>query len=323
MSPRESGTTPEVPALQDEIRQLKREHDVLICAHLYQDLAVQDVADITGDSLKLSTVARDNPQDVIIFAAVKFMAETASILNPAKHVLLPDPSATCPMAAFGPAATVREFKAKYPGAPVALYVNSVARAKAEADVVCTSSNAVKVVSRLQQETGAERVLFGPDANLARYVREQTGIDVVYLPPEGHCFVHKKFAPEHVAARRAEYPDGHLVVHPECDKAVTDAASFVGSTAQLMRHIATAEPAGQTFIIGTEVNFVRRAARDFPQHTIVPLVESYCTPMGKTSLTKIAKVLRNLDDLAPWEVKVPPDVRERAQAAIERMLEYSK
>ncbi len=310
--------------LQEEIIALKKEQSVLLCAHYYQALEIQDIADVVGDSLMLSKVARDNPQDTIIFAAVKFMAETASVLSPKKTILLADNGANCPMAAFAPASLVREYKKKHPGIPVALYVNSIAEAKAECDVVCTSSNAVKVITRLQAETKALQILFGPDRNLARWVREKTGIDIVYLPAEGHCYVHTGFTLDQVQAIKNQYPDIQLVVHPECNKELADAAQFVGSTAQLWNYMKDFEPHGQKFVVGTENCFVERAARDIPYHTIMPLREdARCSGMARVRLEGIAQILRNLDDPTPWEVKVPQEIVDGSQRAIERMITYSQ
>ncbi|MHA1732836.1 MAG: quinolinate synthase NadA [Promethearchaeota archaeon] len=314
-----------IEELQDRIRKLKEEQGVLLCAHYYQALEIQDVADVVGDSLMLSRVARDNPQDTIVFAAVKFMAETASILSPDKHVLLPDSGAKCPMAAFAPAKLVREYKEKFPGVPVVLYVNSVAEAKAECDVVCTSSNAVRVVERLVEDTGAERVLFGPDANLARWVKEKTGIDIEFLPPEGYCNVHERFHLENYRELIEKKPgsSARLIVHPECNKELADNAEFVGSTAQLWKYMEEFEPAGQTFVVGTEVNFVKKAARDIPAHEILPLRESaFCGAMARTTLEKVLEVLEKPGETDRWEVKVPEEVATRASAAIEKMMDYS-
>ncbi|GAB4306967.1 MAG: quinolinate synthase NadA [Promethearchaeota archaeon] len=309
--------------LQREIRRLKEERGVLLCAHYYQDLAVQDVADVVGDSLKLARVAQEHPQRVVVFAAVKFMAETAAIMNPDKSILLPDVGARCPMAAYAPAQKVREAREEHPGVPVVLYVNSVAGAKAEADVTCTSSNAVEVVTRACQEAGSKRVLFGPDANLGRWVAKQTGLEVLPLPPEGHCFVHKLFQVDDVERAMREHPGASLIAHPECDEEVLDRADFVGSTAKLWNHVETTPGSGKVFLVATEVNFVRRAARDFKQHVVLPLVDkARCFSMAKIELSKVLDVLRNVDRAEEWRVVVPPDVAERARAAISKMFQYT-
>ncbi|WP_297479889.1 quinolinate synthase NadA, partial [Thermococcus sp.] len=207
--------------LTEEIERLKEERNAIIMAHNYQLPEVQDIADFLGDSLELARKAVNVDADVIVFAGVDFMAETAKILNPEKTVLLPTRRATCAMANMLRPEHIIEAKKKYPDAPVVLYVNSSAETKALADVTVTSANAVKIVEKLDSDV----VIFGPDKNLAYYVAKQTGKRVIPVPEYGHCYVHKKFTVEDVERARKLYPNAKLMVHPECEPEVQEKADI--------------------------------------------------------------------------------------------------
>ena len=244
---------PYVRELQARIRELAERKGAVILAHNYQRTEVQEVADFVGESLSLARKALETDAELIIFCGVDFMAETAAVLNPDKRVVLPEPASTCPMAAQLPASLVREAKRRYPGVPVVLYVNTLAEAKAEADVICTSGNAVEVVRSLEADT----VLFGPDRNLCWHVqRHVPDKKLIPIPEAGYCYVHKLFTPEDVLRLKEErYPDAELLVHPECDPELQLAADFVGSTGQMYRH--ARESALSTFLVATEVGLVER------------------------------------------------------------------
>ncbi len=291
----------------DEIIKLKEEMSAVILAHNYQRREVQEIADFRGDSLELARKAKNIDADYIVFAGVDFMAETAAILNPDKTVLIPSKAASCEMAKYLTAERVREYKKRYPDAAVVLYVNSSAEAKAEADIVCTSANAVKVVESLPNDT----VLFGPDANLASYVAEKTDKRIIPLPPEGHCYVHTSFDP-------ADIPrDGVVMVHPECPKDIRDLGDVVASTGGMVKYVKNSD--ARRFIVVTERDMVERLRIDFPDREFVSAWEgATCLGMKKITLEKILLSLRE----RKYEVHVPREIAERAKVAIERMLEVS-
>jgi quinolinate synthase len=299
--------------LENEIRKLKERENAVILAHNYQTTEVQLVADFIGDSLELARTSAKTDADLIVFAGVDFMAEIAAMLNPDKTVVIPDPGARCPMAAQLPASVVREAKNRYPGAAVVLYVNTLAEAKAESDVACTSANAPQVVNALDSET----VLFGPDRNLACFVQRRTDKRVIPIPENGSCYVHKMFSPADILLLKEKYPEAEVLVHPECDPEVQDLASHICSTSQMILR-AKASPAKQ-FIVATEVGLVERLRREFPEKEFIPALETaICQQMKKHNLEKIYVSLREKKHV----VRVPPEIAERARVSINRMLEIS-
>ena len=222
-----------VKQLQDEILKLKKKNEVIILAHYYQPIEIQEIADYLGDSLGLSRIAKEKANtDYIIFAGVDFMAETASILNQDKHILIPNYESCCPMAAFLTPGMVRDFKERYPGLPVVIYVNTTAAVKAESDICCTSSNAVKITKKISKEFNIKTVLFGPDANLADYTEQMSKIKTIKMPNKGHCYVHSQITEDDIKAVRERYPQAKLLVHPECIREVRELADFVGSTGHM-------------------------------------------------------------------------------------------
>ena len=294
--------------LAERIAALKEERDAVILAHNYQIPAVQEVADLVGDSLELARAAATIDADVIVFCGVDFMAETAVILSPEKTVVLPAVDACCPMAEMVAAGEVRVLRERFPEAAVVAYVNTSAEVKAESDICCTSANAVAVVESLD----AEQVIFLPDRNLARYVARFTKKEI--LPWDGYCIVHDRMTADEVAAARRAHPDAEVLVHPECRPGVIDRADHVFSTSGMVRH-ACKSPARE-FVIGTEIGLLHQLEKKCPGKAFYPLSnKAVCANMKKTDP---AKVLAALERLEP-RVTVPAETAVRARTAIERML----
>lgn len=309
--------------MQEEILKIKKENDVSILAHYYQSIEIQEIADYLGDSLGLSRIAKEKVNaEYILFAGVVFMAETASILNQDKHVLIPSPEAFCPMAAFLNPEKVKQYKEDYPGLPVITYVNSTAATKAISDVCCTSSNSVKIVQEIKQEFGVDSVLFGPDANLADYTQQKSGIKCIKMPENGHCIVHSQIKPEHIKKAKQDHPNARVLVHPECVREVRELADVVGSTAHMYNSVKKSPSGNNEFIIGTEKGLLERMAQDFPKNKYYLAMDKLiCYNMKKNTLELTKHVLENLDDNT-FEIKVPSDITKKAIAPIEKMLEYS-
>jgi quinolinate synthase len=295
-------------SIRQEIERLRKDRSAIILAHNYQVPEVQDIADITGDSLELSRAAAKADGDVIVFCGVDFMAETAAVLSPEKTVLLPAEHACCPMAQMISAAELRLAKSRYPDAAVVCYVNTSAEIKAESDICCTSSNAVTVVNSVEQDT----IIFVPDRNLGRYAQRFSKKRI--LPWEGFCIVHDRITPEMVEAARSAHPGAQVLVHPECRPEVIDVADVVASTSGIIRHVCSSKETG--FIIGTEVGILHRIEKDCPGKRCYPLSEAaVCRNMKKTDL---ALVRDSLATLRP-RITVPADIAAKARTAIERML----
>jgi quinolinate synthase len=296
--------------LADKVLGLKRDKKAVILAHNYQRAEVQDVADYVGDSIELSLRAKEEKDArTIVFAAVDFMAESAAILNPEKKVLLPCTGSRCPMVQMLLAEQVRAWKLKYPQVPVVLYVNTLAEAKAECDVCCTSANAVKVVAAVEAET----VLFGPDQNLAEYVGEKTGKKVIPIPARGFCPAHALFAGDDVFAQKTVHPNATVAVHPECPKEVRDAADFVGSTSQICRYAKASS--AQELIIGTEIGILHKLRKENPDKRFFPVYgDATCNAMKLTTLERLYRSLLEERNL----VAVPRKVVEKARRSLERM-----
>jgi quinolinate synthetase A len=302
-------TTLDREALIEKILQLKKERNAVILAHNYQVKEVQDIADFTGDSLELARKAASQDADVIVFCGVDFMAETAAILSPEKTVLLPAADANCPMAEMITAGELRVLKERFPDAAVVCYVNTSAEVKAESDICCTSSNAVKVVQSLD----ADQVIFVPDRNLGSYVARFTDKEI--MPWEGFCFVHDRITPEDVKTARQLHPDAEVLVHPECRAEVVDLSDYVYSTSGMIEHVC--KSSSKEFIIGTEVGILHRMKKDCPDKLCYPLSsQAVCITMKRTDLQKVHNALETLTP----EVTVPEDVADRARLAIQRMLD---
>lgn len=295
--------------LIEKISRLKQERNAIILVHNYQLGEVQDIADFAGDSLGLSQQAAQTDADVIVFCGVHFMAETASILCPEKTVLLPDTNAGCPMADMITADELREEKRKHPEAMVVCYVNSTAEVKAESDICCTSANAVKVVESLD----CEEILFVPDQYLAHYASTKTNKKIIFWP--GYCPTHARILPKHITRLRQEYPQAKVVVHPECRPEVIALADEALSTTGICRY-AQREDVSQ-LIVGTEIGIIHRLKRENPGKQFIPISEQAICPNMKQ--ITLEKVLWSLEEMKP-EVKVPEEIRLKAKAAVDKMLE---
>ncbi len=293
----------------EQIERLKREKNAVILAHNYQPPAIQDIADLTGDSLELSRKARETDARVIVFCGVHFMAESAAILNPEKIVLLPREDAGCPMADMISAEQVRRIKAQHPQCPIITYVNSTAAVKAESTICCTSANSVQVVASFAD---ASSVYMLPDRNLALYTARHTTKKVHYW--HGYCPIHQGLTAEMVTAKRAAHPDALFVAHPECRPEVLDLADAIRSTSGMLRFLG--ESGHHKFIIGTENGILYPMKKRFPDKELLPASDlMVCENMKKIT---VDDVLRSLETLKP-RVTVDEDVRLRALAAVERML----
>jgi len=310
-----------IKQLQEEILSLKKQNDVTILAHYYQPIEIQEIADYLGDSLGLSRTVKEKVNtEYIIFAGVDFMAETASILNQDKRVLIPNPESCCPMAAFLTPEKVIQYKIENPGLPMVTYVNSTAAVKAESDICCTSSNSVKITRIIAKEFNVDSVLFGPDANLADYVEQKSGITTIKAPIKGHCYVHSQIKPMHVIDARSNRPQAKILVHPECIREVRELSDFVGSTGQMYNKVKNSDD--REFVIGTEKGLMERMAQDFPNKNFHLIMEKLvCYNMKKNTLELMKYVLENLDDKM-FLVKVPSEIAKKALDPIEKMLEYS-
>jgi quinolinate synthase len=293
--------------------ELKKKQNAAMLVHNYQRTEIQLLADYIGDSLDLARHSTKLDADLILLCGVNFMAEIAAILNPNKTVLIPDSEAKCPMAAQLSGEMVREAKRTHPGAAVTLYVNTLAEAKAEADICCTSANVLQIVNALDED----EVLFGPDKNLAWYVQRRTDKKIIPLPEDGYCYVHRMFSAADIGLLKEEYPEAEVLVHPECNPEVQELADHMCSTSQMLVR-AKASPAKQ-FIIATEVGMVERLRREFPNKEFVPALElAICEQMKKHTLEKVYSALRD----KRYVVTVPPEIARKARATIDRMFELA-
>ncbi|MFW9824821.1 MAG: quinolinate synthase NadA [Candidatus Thorarchaeota archaeon] len=309
--------------LQEEIQNLKQENDVTILAHYYQPIEIQEIADYLGDSLGLSRTAKEKANtEYIIFAGVDFMAETASILNQDKRVLIPNPESCCPMAAYLTSEKLIQYKSNNPGLPMVTYINSTAAVKAESDICCTSSNAIKITKKIAKDYKTDSVLFGPDANLADYVEQKSKIKTIKTPFEGHCYVHSQLTVDDMKTSMKRHPEGLILVHPECKREVREMADFVGSTAKMYNRVKNSKLNEKEFIIGTEKGLMERMAQDFKEKEFFLVSNKLvCYNMKKNTIELMKHVLENLDD-EMFEIKVPAEIAKRAIVPIEKMLHYS-
>jgi quinolinate synthase len=298
----------EISAKQQELREWLKRRQALLVAHNYQPAEIQDAADFTGDSLGLSMTAAATPAEVILFAGVNFMAETAAILCPNKTVLLPRLDVGCYMADTISAQALQARKAELPGVPVVTYVNSTAAVKAESDICCTSANAVKVVNSLT----ADRVLMVPDRNLALYTARHTAKEVLYW--EGCCNVHDGLTAAQVQACRQEHPQAVFIAHPECRPEVLDLADVIRSTTGMLQYVK--EAAAQEFIIGTEMGLIHALAKENPHKRFYsPSTDLMCPDMKRITLDDLIMALKELRH----RITIPEETRIRALNAVERML----
>lgn len=304
--------------LDEEIKRLKKERNAVILAHYYQESEIQDLADFIGDSLQLAQEAKKTSADVILFAGVHFMAETAKILNPERTVLVPDMAAGCSLADGCPADRFRAWKARYPGAYTISYINCTAAVKAETDLICTSSNAVKMVESVPE---GQQILFAPDRNLGKYLIKQTGRDMVLWP--GSCIVHETFSLKRLLDLKRKNPGAKIIAHPECEPHILDESEFIGSTAALLRYVQ--EDSAEAYIVATESGILHQMKKAAPSKTLIaapPENESCaCNECPFMRLNTPEKVYLALRDMKP-ELIMDEEHREKARAPIERMLELS-
>jgi quinolinate synthase len=298
----------EDPDLIKRINELKEQKNVVILVHNYQRPEIYKVADYIGDSYGLSKKATQTKADIILFCGVDFMAESAYILNPKKTVLIPTKMAKCPMAAMVDVEGLRELKAKYSKAAVVSYVNTTAEVKAESDICCTSSNAVKVVNSLEED----EIIFVPDSNLASYVKRHTNKKIILW--NGWCYVHKKFSPEGLRQAKTLHVDAKVLVHPECIPEVVDLADEICSTTGMINYVKKSQD--KKFIIATEIGMLERLKRMFPEKVFFQAPPGgTCIQMKKITLPLVLEALKK----EQFKVTVPEDIRVRAKNALDRML----
>lgn len=301
-------------ALSGRIIELKKEKNAVVLAHNYQRPEVQDIADFVGDSLGLSRQASNTSADVIVFAGVDFMAETAKLVNPEKMVLVPDLDAHCPMAAMLSADDLKRVRRENPDAQTVMYVNTHADAKALADCVCTSANADRIINAME----SDKIIFGPDRNLSYYVQKRTDKKIIIVPANGLCPTHHQLLLSDILFRREEYPDAKVVVHPECTLDVQDEADFIASTEGMVKYVKSAS--ARDFIIGTESGLIHRLKKECPGKNFIPANDyMVCPNMKMNTLEKIERVLKT----GANEITIPEEIAKPARAAINRMLEMSK
>jgi len=297
--------------IAEEIKKLKKERNAIILAHFYTRREVREVADFVGDSLSLCREAVNSKADVIVFAGVHFMAESASILSPEKTVLLPVPDAGCPMADMVTVEALREEKEKHPDAAIVCYVNSSAAVKAESDICCTSSNAVNVVNSIENR----EIIFVPDKNLGDFVSLHTDKKIHLWP--GYCHVHENIEEEDIKELKNLHPEAEFLAHPECRPEVLNFADHILSTSGIVKEAGKSEYT--EFIIGTENEIVRNLKQKYPDKKFYPVSKkAVCYNMKKVTLESILNSLQNME----YEVQVPEDVRAKAKKALDRMLAVS-
>ena len=306
--------------LVNEINKLKKEKNAIILAHYYQDEAIQDIADYVGDSLGLSQVAASTEAEVIVFAGVHFMAETAKILNPNKKVLLPDLNAGCSLAESIPTEEFKPFREAHPNHTVVTYINCTAEIKALSDIVCTSSNAEKIVNSIPKDTP---IIFAPDKNLGTYIQKKTGRDMLLW--DGACIVHEVFSKEKIEALQREHPEAKFIAHPESEMQILDKADYIGSTAGLIKYVKESD--AKKFIVATEAGILHKMKKEAPGKELIaaPIynnVSCACSECPYMKLNTMEKLYNCLKYESP-EVEVDESIAERALLPITRMLEISK
>jgi quinolinate synthase len=309
--------TAPIDDLEEAILALKRERNAVLLAHYYQDGEIQDIADFLGDSLQLAQAAHRTTADVIVFAGVHFMAETAKILNPDRIVLVPDMKAGCSLADGCPGDRFRAWRAKYPDAVAVSYINCSAEVKAASDYICTSSNAEKIIRAIPED---REILFAPDKNLGRWLAERTGRKLRLWP--GSCVVHETFSERKLVGLMERYPDAKVIAHPECEEAVLRHASFVGSTTALLKH--ATESAHQRFIVMTEDGILHQMRKACPDKEFIsgpPESNCACNECPFMKLNTLEKIYTALRDLSP-RLEMDPELRAAARIPIDRMLALS-
>ncbi len=306
--------------LKEKITQLKKEKNAVILAHYYQYPEIQEIADYVGDSLGLSQQAAETDADIIVFAGVHFMAETAKILSPNKMVVLPDLEAGCSLADSCPPESFGEFTAKHPDHVVITYVNCSAEIKALSDIVCTSSNALKIVESVPKDTP---IIFAPDRNLGKYIIKKTGRDMLLW--DGSCIVHEAFSIEKLIKLHQKYPDYKIIAHPESEEHILQTATYIGSTSGMINYVK--EHADQKFIVATEAGILHKMQQEVPDTELIPAPAKEdntcaCSECGFMKVNTMQKLYDCLLNETP-QIDVPEDIRLKALVPIERMLELSK
>jgi quinolinate synthase len=305
--------------LVEEIGRLRKEKNTVILAHYYQEGEIQDIADFVGDSLALSQQAAKTEADIILFAGVHFMAETAKILAPDKKVLIPDTQAGCSLADSCPPGEFAAFKARYPDHTVISYVNTSAEIKAMTDIICTSTNALEIVRSLPE---GEKIIFAPDRNLGSYIQRVTGREMVIW--DGACHVHEEFSLERMLELKKEHPDAQIIAHPECEKPVLLVADHIGSTASLLKY--TIRDKGRTYIVATESGILHQMRKANPGKTFIPAPPKdstcACSDCNFMKMITLKKIYNTLKYEMP-EISLEQNLMDRARGSILRMLEISE
>lgn len=304
--------------LFEEIEKLKKEKNAILLAHYYQEPDIQDVADYIGDSLGLAQQAAKTDADMIVFAGVHFMAETAKILNPQKKVVLPDLNAGCSLADSAPADAFRAFKEKHPDHVIISYINCTADIKAMSDIICTSSNAQKIIESVPQD---RPIIFAPDRNLGAYLIKKTGRDMLLW--NGACMVHEIFSRQKIAKLKTQHPNAKIIAHPECEEAVLQLADFIGSTTQLLKYTVT--DYATEFIVATETGILHQMQKDAPHKTFIPAPPDNacaCNDCPHMKLNTLEKLYLCMKYEQP-EIIIDEPIRIAALKPIQRMLDISK
>lgn len=303
----------------EEIKKMRKEKNAVILAHFYQEAEIQDIADYVGDSLGLSQQAAETDADIILFAGVHFMAETAKILAPGKKVLIPDLMAGCSLADSCPPEAFAAFKEKHPDHTVISYVNTTAEIKAMTDIICTSTNALEIVKSLPED---EKIIFAPDRNLGAYIKSETGRDMLIW--DGACHVHEEFSLERILELKGEHPDAQIIAHPECEKPILIVADHIGSTTSLLNY--TIKNEGQKFIVATESGILHQMRLKSPHKLFLaaPPKDSTCAcnDCSYMKLISLKKVYNTLKYELP-EITLEQDLMDKARGSIVRMLEISR
>jgi quinolinate synthase len=298
-----------------EIKRLKKEKNAVLLAHYYQEAEIQELADYLGDSLYLAQAAEKVAAEMIVFAGVHFMAETAKIINPNKKVVLPDLNAGCSLADSCPPEDFKKFIDQYPGAKVVTYINCSAEIKALSSIVCTSSNAVRVIDSIPE---GETIIFAPDKNLGRYLIKQTGRDMILW--DGSCIVHEAFSFERIVSLAKEYPKAKFIAHPESESQVLEIADYIGSTSGLLNYVQ--QNSAQSFIVATEAGILHEMKKRCPQKTFIPApVEDEtcaCSECAFMKLNTLEKLYLCMEHEKP-EILLPQSLIEKAKQPIRRML----
>lgn len=301
-----------------EIERLKKEKNAILLAHYYQEPDIQDVADYIGDSLGLAQKAAQTDADIIVFAGVHFMAETAKIVNPTKKVLLPDLKAGCSLADSAPVDQFRAFKAKHPDHLVVSYINCTADIKAESDIICTSSNAKAIIDSLPAD---QPIIFAPDKNLGAWLNKVTGRNMLLW--NGACMVHEIFSLEKITKLKIRHPEAKFIAHPECEEAVLAQADFIGSTTQLLKYTQINE--ATSFIVATETGILHQMQQESPNKTFIPAPPNNncaCNDCPHMKLNTLEKIYLCMEYELP-EITMDESLRLAAKKPMDRMLEISK